>query len=483
MRGAVVLGACATSLALLFSCATSMDRSMEKIEQSFETVESGRLPPGWRAVQGEWGVRDGRLEADGQGAPAILEFASGAWSDVAVEVDVTVLAADPEGLSASILFGAEGPFGVEGDAPRHHVAKVRSVRDARRGVEYGCRTPGGSYGARSAGPTATGLDGSVSRRLRLVTCRGRVQISIDGRLVLDSPFGYDVRAGGLGLRIANGRAAFDSLEVVPLHETEVARLAVSYGPMRRVLNIAHRGSSRSAPENTLVAIRRGVEEGAVGAEFDVYRTADGEIVLMHDKSLLRTTNFRDVMPDAASSLVHDQSFADLSKLDAGSWKGPEFRGEPIPTLKETLEYLRGRATPVLEIKPGDIGRDVARVVRETGAETEVFVQSFSARAIREFREELPTVTTGYITGAIVSGDAVARAREHIRIAREAGANAIVCDHRLVVPEYVEELHRRALSLFVWTVDDVHVMECLVRLGVDGIITNVPARLTELLQGL
>jgi glycerophosphoryl diester phosphodiesterase len=448
---------------------------VDQIQYTFDSVGEGPQPRGCRVVEGDWSVRDGRLVADATSGAARIDFDSVTCENVAIEADVTFLEV------ASPTSWAAIRFGIEGDDALQHLATLRSGSAKSNGVEYTVWRPDGTWHVRVPGRTETPSPVGETRRLRVLTCGGRVRVSIDGQLAVESALGRDVRSGGVGLQAARGRVAFDNVSISPLSEDEIAAFHIEYGPLKRVRIIAHRGSSKSAPENTLVAVRRGVEEGAQGVEFDVYRTSDGEIVLMHDRDLSRTTNFRDVFPDAKSALVHEQSFDDLLKLDAGSWKDVEFQGERIPTLKDTLEYLHGRATPVIEIKPADIGRDVARLIRQTKMETDVFVQSFSARAIREFRAELPMVTTGYITGAVVSVDAVARAREHIRIAREAGANAIVCDHRLVVPEYIEELHARAMSLFVWTVDDVHTMECLARLGVDGIITNVPATLAEFLH--
>ncbi|MCH2368841.1 MAG: hypothetical protein MK554_16710, partial [Planctomycetes bacterium] len=175
--------------------------------------------------------------------------------------------------------------------------------------------------------------------------------------------------------------------------------------------IAHRGASKEAPENTLAAIELGIRQGADGVEFDVYKTGDGWLALMHDKDVLRTTNFKDVFTDGRSAKVSELSLAELRKLDAGSWHSADYAGEKVPTFEEALEKLRGRATPVIEIKPEDIGQDVAMIVQKLAIEKEVFVQSFSPRAIRDFHEDLPGVTTGFLTGDKVSDDSIARARE------------------------------------------------------------------------
>lgn len=243
--------------------------------------------------------------------------------------------------------------------------------------------------------------------------------------------------------------------------------------------IAHRGASQAAPENTLAALTLGMEQGADGVEFDVYRAGDGWLVLLHDKDVLRTTNFKDVFTDGRSAKVSELSLAELRRLDAGSWKSADYAGEKVPTFEEALELLRGRATAVIEIKPEDIGRDVAMIVQKLGIEKEVFVQSFSPRAIREFHEVLPGVTTGYLTGDKVSDDSVARAREHLRIAVESGASAVVCNYKLADRAYIDEIHRNDFFVWVYTVDDEGVMRSLMERGIDGIITNVPSVLVGL----
>ena len=246
--------------------------------------------------------------------------------------------------------------------------------------------------------------------------------------------------------------------------------------------IAHRGASVDAPENTLAAIKLGIEQGSDGVEFDVYRTSNGQLALMHDKDVLRTTNFKEVFTDGQSAKVAELSLAQLRRLDAGSWHSAAYAGEKVPTLEEALELLRGRSTPVIEIKPEDIGQDVAMIVQKLGIEKEVFVQSFSPRAIREFREVLPGVTTGYLTGNKVSDDSIARAREHRRIAAEAGASVVVCNYKLADQAYIEELHSSGFIVWVYTVDDEGIMRSLMESGIDGIITNVPAVTVGLRKG-
>src|SRR5688572_7762400 len=99
----------------------------------------------------------------------------------------------------------------------------------------------------------------------------------------------------------------------------------------QVLNVAHRGASGDHPENTLAAIRAAITLEVDSVELDVQRARDGALVLMHDTSLVRTTNARKVFPHRAPWNVADFDYDDLMRLDAGAWKHESFSGEPIPT--------------------------------------------------------------------------------------------------------------------------------------------------------
>jgi glycerophosphoryl diester phosphodiesterase len=355
--------------------------------------------------------------------------------------------------------------------------------DAKGGsaAEHAARRADGGWSVRARGPEAGPLEVGAPRRLRLMASGGRVRLWVDEGLALDSALARDAGPGALGLGLSSGRIAFDGFRLRRLSADEVSRLRVDYGPLRRILVIAHRGASSIAPENTLAALRLAIEHGAQGAEFDVHRTRDGALIVMHDEDLLRTTDFKKAFPGRERAEVALVDLQDLLQLDAGSWKSPAYRGEPVPTLEQALDLLRGKTTAVVEIKPEGIGRDVARAIRKAGMAEQVFVQSFSARAVREFHEELPQAATGFLTDDRVSASEAERARSHLRQAREVGASAVVCDHALVGPAYLEEIHRHAMAVWVYTVDDPALAEMLVRLGVDGIITNVPKPLLELLE--
>ena len=100
--------------------------------------------------------------------------------------------------------------------------------------------------------------------------------------------------------------------------------------------VAHRGYSAVAPENTLAAFRAAIEAGAPAAECDVYCTSDGHVVLLHDNTVDRTTD--------GTGPITGMTLEQVKQLDAGSWKGEQYKGEPVPTLAETLELVKGRCS-------------------------------------------------------------------------------------------------------------------------------------------
>ena len=123
------------------------------------------------------------------------------------------------------------------------------------------------------------------------------------------------------------------------------------------IRIAHRGASGSAPENTLAAFEKAIEIGVDAVELDLHGTADGEVVVIHDTSLDRTTNH--------CGPVNQTTLETIKRADAGGWFAPEFVGEPVPTLVEALECIAKQTIAVLEIKDPLIAETVVARIRET----------------------------------------------------------------------------------------------------------------------
>jgi glycerophosphoryl diester phosphodiesterase len=164
----------------------------------------------------------------------------------------------------------------------------------------------------------------------------------------------------------------------------------------RTLVVAHRGASAEGPENTLAAFRLALEQGAPAVECDVHLSADGFPVVIHDETVDRTTNGK----GAVAALTR----AALRRLDAGSWRGNRFAGEPIPTLEETLDLCAGRARLFIELKAGRAQEERVRLVDVTleavaGApRTEVAVISFDPEVVALVARRRPDLPLGLLWG-------------------------------------------------------------------------------------
>ncbi|NYG54281.1 glycerophosphodiester phosphodiesterase [Nocardioides perillae] len=248
--------------------------------------------------------------------------------------------------------------------------------------------------------------------------------------------------------------------------------------------VAHRGASAYAPENTLAAVREGVRLRADLVEVDVQRSKDGVLVLVHDTTLSRTTDVEEVFPGRAPWRVGDFTYAEMQRLDAGSWKAPSFAGERIPTLREAVfELRRSRAGLLLEVKspalyPGieaEIVADMRAVpgyVDSAVRADRLVVQSFDWPSMRTYEALEPTVPVGLL----------GRPDPALLPELATWADQVNPSHRSVDTAYVQAVHDVGMTSSVYTVNEVADMERAIGLGVDGIITDRPDVLLRVLDG-
>ena len=267
--------------------------------------------------------------------------------------------------------------------------------------------------------------------------------------------------------------------------------------------VAHRGASAYAPENTLAAYKLAVDMGADWFELDCALSKDGEVIVIHDDKVDRTTD--------GSGMVAALTLAELKQFDAGSWKSPEFADQRIPTLAEALDFAKGTIGVYVEIKsagndgaleadllafadayvtlPPHMTRDLIKrveadgtpnleltrkavaLIRERGMESEVVVQSFSPIVCAVAALEAPELRVELLTGAgLDEPDSWEWAVRWAYLLDLAGINV---ESGGVDPARLGMLHASGKTMAVWTVDDPATMRRLTELGVDGIITNRP----------
>ena len=228
------------------------------------------------------------------------------------------------------------------------------------------------------------------------------------------------------------------------------------------LNIAHRGASALAPENTIAAFEKAVELGADAIELDLHVSRDGELVIIHDDTLDRTTD--------GQGPVHARSLQELKRLDAGRWFGESFAGQRIPALAEVLDRFAGKVPLALEVKAGSaffrgIEERVVSILREHQVISQVAVASFDHHALLALKELEPLLrTAALLVGRPVSLSALAGPSK---------TDAMALECSLVTKTEVDACHAAGLQLVVWVVNEPAQIRYFIDLGVDGIITDRP----------
>lgn len=239
------------------------------------------------------------------------------------------------------------------------------------------------------------------------------------------------------------------------------------------LVIAHRGASSLAPENTLAAVEKALELNVDVVEIDVHRTYDGELVVLHDDTVDRTTS--------GTGKIADLTLDEVKSLDAGSWFDPSFKDERIPTLREVLETTRDRAILLIELKGIRTEVPTVEMVQEMGLSDQVIIQSFDFQQIQKSKKKAPEIPTIFLMSKPNHSSNPKKAANWIaNIAEYVNADGIAIRHNW----YTEELHKtaqtRELAMFVWTVDDKEELAKFRDAKLHGIITNRPQDLLELL---
>ncbi|MFH1524582.1 MAG: glycerophosphodiester phosphodiesterase family protein [Chloroflexota bacterium] len=235
--------------------------------------------------------------------------------------------------------------------------------------------------------------------------------------------------------------------------------------------VAHRGDKTHAPENTLSAFKLAAEKGADAIEFDVKLTVDGQVIVLHDPTVDRTTN--------GNGKVFKLSLATLRDLDSGAWFSKQFRGEKIPTLDEVFETVGKRIYMNVELTNYSTPNDalvpkVVELVKKHGLESRVLFSSFFARNLRKARLLLPQVPRGLLT---LSGLLGYWGRTFGWRGDYAALNPYLTD---VNAGLVSRVHAAGKRLNVWTVNVEADLKRMIGLGVDGIITDDPALALRLL---
>ncbi|MEM8666714.1 MAG: glycerophosphodiester phosphodiesterase [Planctomycetota bacterium] len=229
--------------------------------------------------------------------------------------------------------------------------------------------------------------------------------------------------------------------------------------------MAHRGSSKAAPENTMAAIRQAIVDDADWVEIDVQENADGEVVVFHDS---------DFMKLAGNPLkIWDATNDDLEQIDIGSWFSPQFADERVPTLADVLKECRGKINVNIELKyyghDQQLEKRVAEIVESNGMASHIILMSLKREAVTKMKKIRPEWKVGLLMSVAI-GDL-----------KQLDADFLAVNASFATRGMIQHAHSLEKDVFVWTVNDAPTMSVMISRGVDGLITDKPALTRSVLE--
>jgi len=230
---------------------------------------------------------------------------------------------------------------------------------------------------------------------------------------------------------------------------------------------AHRGSSSTAPENTISSVLRAIKDGAGYAEIDVQMSADGVVVVYHDRTLKKLGN-----PAEISKLTYNE----IINSDAGQWFDQVYTGERVPTLEEILGIAKNNIKLNIELKMYNSGRrlpdEVVRLIENNAFVHSCIVTSFNQKAIERIKQKNPNIKTGLI---------VKSQKKINQTFLNSDINIISVKSSAVNSKLMEKSAKYNKEVHVWTVNDEREMKRMLKVGVTSIITDYPEKLIKLMN--
>lgn len=243
--------------------------------------------------------------------------------------------------------------------------------------------------------------------------------------------------------------------------------------------IAHRGISAKAPENTLASFSLAANVPGIDiVELDVRLTKDDEVIVLHDRTLQRTTT--------GNGLAHKCSLSEVKNYDAGSWFDPSFKDERIPTLMEVLHLVGPtkwvdveiKADPTKATRQGVLEQKVIGVVQQSGMADRVFYTSFDHHLIANVRRLVPHAVTGVLYNMLRDFG-----RPPSKLARRANASVFICGKGELQTSMIEDARQHGIAVYVYTLNSIKDAQKMIQLGVDGIISDNADDIVSLVRPL
>lgn len=241
-------------------------------------------------------------------------------------------------------------------------------------------------------------------------------------------------------------------------------------PKRKYLVEAHRGNSGKAPENTLASVQQAIQIGADRVEVDLEYTADEQLIVLHDNSVDRTTN--------GTGKVAELTYPEIRKLDAGSWKAPEYAGEHVPLLAEIFELCKGKTMVNIDLKNTQAVPKFVKLVKDMNMSEHLVMTGLIPQATPQIRELGENLTMFYESSEsfhtkLNQGNIDEAIRIAVTEARRLKLPGFLFKSDWVTPEVVYLAHRHGLAVNVWSVDTHDRARQMFEAGVDAVMTDYP----------
>lgn len=273
-----------------------------------------------------------------------------------------------------------------------------------------------------------------------------------------------VFASSLMLLLSSAATANSSPQAAP------AKVAAESAWKKKPMVIAHRGGRKWAPENTMIGFKKSMDAGCDGVELDIHRCKSGELVVIHDETLDRTTD--------GKGLIKDFTYDEIKKFSAGKWYGKEFESERVPLLSEVLDAFDGKMLINIEIKNTPIEYvgiedDLINLLKNYKHPEKIMISSFDHELIRRIHKKSPIYEVAFLDASIIADVG--------EYGKKLGATAWNAAHYELRPDAVKRAQEAGLSVNVWTVDGTADWKKSMEWNVDGIVTDDPAGLIDFLK--
>jgi glycerophosphoryl diester phosphodiesterase len=266
-----------------------------------------------------------------------------------------------------------------------------------------------------------------------------------------------------------------ALVTIDMKASESKAPALQILGSKRPLVIAHRGYCQFAPENTLPSFKLAMAAGADLVELDYYHSKDGQLVVIHDPELDRTSDATNRW-SKQHIRVDAMTAAEIQSVDAGRWFDPKYQGTKIPLLVEALDTIQKGNVTLIERKAGPAA-DCIKLLHEKDLINKVVVQAFDLEFLHDFHKQEPQQVLGALgpPKLLAGGKKPASNSKELDAAwldelEKTGAKVAVWSQE-VSRSAVELAHQRGLKVWVYTINDPDLANRLLDMGVDGIITN------------